>query len=110
MPEVQGRVTLWGIEVFLAVAEEGAGLPRRHALLWRAERRRQVLHGHQELRPDRAADFSAIDDDFIAITGDIAKSPATDQADITAGADSANRSQLRQRQMCAAGNYIAIQL
>jgi DNA-binding transcriptional LysR family regulator len=24
MPEVQGRVTLWGIEVFLAVAEEGA--------------------------------------------------------------------------------------
>jgi DNA-binding transcriptional LysR family regulator len=24
MPEIQGRVTLWGIEVFLAVAEEGA--------------------------------------------------------------------------------------
>lgn len=24
MPEVQGRVTLWGVEVFLAVAEEGA--------------------------------------------------------------------------------------
>ena len=24
MPEAQGRVTLWGIEVFLAVAEEGA--------------------------------------------------------------------------------------